>query len=114
GVGTAAPAGPEPAPLRGRGRRVEPHVVPLRRDRRTGRAAVDARRCHSGHEPAVEPPVPAVHGPVAPLEIQLHAIDPASRAARWLAEIGPGLTAAGRYRSSWPTGRHRPWSGRSR
>src|SRR5439155_5736896 len=52
------------------------------------RPAVDAGRGDRGHEPAVEPPVPAVHRPVAPLEIQFHAIDPAPPRAGWLAEIG--------------------------
>src|SRR5205085_4379208 len=92
-----AAAGPEAGALGGRGRRVEPDVASLGRDRRTGRPAVDAGRCHGGHEPAVEPPVPAVDRAVAALEVQFHATDPASSPGRWLAEIRhgyPGLRAS--------------------
>src|SRR5439155_7980065 len=72
------------------------------RDGRAGRPAVDAGRRDGGDEPPVEPPVPAVHRPVAVLEIQFHAIDPASPGSGRLAEIGPDRSAVrdGRRRTS--------------
>src|SRR5690606_2964148 len=88
----AAPAArPETVALRRRGRRVEAHVARLRRERRAGRAAVDAGGGDGGHEPPVEPGVAARDGPVAALEVQLHDLDTA-----------PGPWPLARGNRTWP------------
>ncbi len=61
-VRAATAAGPETRTLRGGGRRVEPHVAPLRRHRGAARPAVDPRGPHGEEELPVEPGVPAPHG----------------------------------------------------
>ena len=81
GVRPAPAAGPEAVALRGRRARVERDVLPLGRDGRAGRTAVDAGGLDGRVEPAVEPLVTAVDRPVAPLEIQLHGLESAPR--RW-------------------------------
>ena len=57
---------------------VELDVRPFRRDRWAARPAVDARRAHRGHEPAVETPVTALHDAVTLVGIkrQHHPIMP--------------------------------------
>ena len=80
GVGPAALAGPEAGPLGGRRGRIEPHVAGERRPDRAAGPAVDLRRQHGGDEPAVEPGVLGLDGPVAAVEIVVHAIDNYTRA----------------------------------
>ena len=56
-----------------------------------------------GDEPAVEPGVPAVHGPVAPLEVQVfHAIDtaPARRPGWRFSDVAVSRLAVSRGRQS--------------
>jgi len=99
GVRAAPFAGAETALLGRGGAAVEPHVLTFRRDRRAGRAAVDAGRGHGGEEHAVEAGVLAdrrlialfvVEGrhPKSPGYVLRHVIYHAS--PRWLtlAEIG--------------------------
>ena len=59
GIGMTSLARTEAAVLRRRRRVVELDVRPFRRDRRTTRAAVDARRAHRHDEPTVEAGVAA-------------------------------------------------------
>ena len=70
-AGTACRPGTRPAGRRRR--RVEAHVLALRRDGRAARAAVDAGGDDGGEEPAVEAGVPALHRPVAALLVLEHA-----------------------------------------
>ena len=79
GVGTAAAAGAISEAVSGRGGRIERDVLPARSDRRARRPAVDAGRRHRRDEPAVEPLVPAVDGPITPLEVEFHVVNRASR-----------------------------------
>jgi hypothetical protein len=91
GVRPAPAAGPEPATLGGGRAGIEGDVLRFRRAGRAGRPAVDTGGPHSRVEPAVEPLVTAVHRPVAPLEIQLHAVESAPS----------GTAIAGGFRT-WP------------
>ena len=68
GVGPAPSTGPEAGPLGGGGAREEADVGPLGREGRAAGPAVDAGRGDGGEEPAVEPGVTRLDGPVAPLE----------------------------------------------
>src|SRR6185312_271105 len=72
GVGSASFAGAEAGPLGGRRAGEEPDVLPARRHRRAARPAVDPGRGHGGDEPAVEPIVPALHGPEAGVVVSQH------------------------------------------
>src|SRR5437762_469824 len=78
---------------------VEPHVRPLRRDRRAGRAAVDAGRGHPDEEHAVEAGILAGGSLVTPLVVEgghtacdravlAHVFHNASPRGPELAEIG--------------------------
>ena len=70
GVRAAPLAGPEARLLGRRRAAVEPHVLAFRRDRRAGRAAVNAGRGHRYEEHAVEAGILADRRLVAPLVIQ--------------------------------------------
>jgi hypothetical protein len=59
--------------LRGRGGGIEPHVARERGSDRTARSAVDLGGEHGGDEPAVEAGVLGLDGPVAAVEIFVHA-----------------------------------------
>ena len=73
GVGPTAFAGPESGLLCGRGRRIKPHVAGERRADRAAGPAIDLRGQHSRDEPAVEPGVLGLDGPIAAVEIFVHA-----------------------------------------
>ncbi len=88
GVGQAATAGAEAAEL-GRGRRrPELDVGALGRDRRAGRAAVDAGGADGRDELPVEPRVARGHGSVAAVVVENHKDDAATRRKAALAGIG--------------------------
>ncbi len=72
GVGKTALAGAVPGRLRGRGGGVEGDVLVRRGARGAGRTAVDAGGAHGDEEHPVEPPIAALHRPVAGLGVQVH------------------------------------------
>ena len=80
-VGAAPLACAEARALRGRRRRVEPHVTGERWPHRATGPAVDPGGQHRGDEPAVEPGVLGLDRPVAAFEIFVHGstITPAHR-----------------------------------
>src|SRR6185312_4825703 len=115
GVRAAPLAGPEARLLGRRRAAVEPHVRPLRRDRRAGRSAVDAGRGHRDEEHPVEAGILADRRLVAPLVVErghaacdravlAHAFYNASPHRPELAGIGhPPLTPATAPAAQHPT-----------
>src|SRR6185312_15167274 len=73
GIGSAALAGSEASTLRGRCSRIKPHVAGERRPDRAAGPAIDLRGQHCGDEPAVESGVLGLDGPVAAVEVFVHA-----------------------------------------
>ena len=107
GVGPAAHAGPEPGLLGRGGARVEADVGRLRRHRRAAGAAVDPGRGDGGDEPAVEAGVPALHGPVAAVEVLQHRTHGDTPRPSCLAGIGHGGRGAPGPRGAQPRARPR-------
>ena len=117
GVRAAPLAGPEARLLGRRRAAVEPHVRPLRRDRRAGRPAVDAGRGHRDEEHPVEAGILADRGLVAPLVVErghaacdravlAHAFHNASPRRPELAGIGHPprwRRPPSRWQVGWPT-----------
>jgi hypothetical protein len=90
GVRAAALAGAEAGPLRGGRRRVEPHVLGLRRHDGAARPAVDAGGQDGGEEPAVEPGVLGLHRADAAFRVLVHPATLAPFRPTGPAEIGHG------------------------
>ena len=88
-VGPAALAGAESGLLRGRGARVEPHVLDLRRHHRAARPAVDLRGQHRGEEPPVEARVLRLDGPDASLPALVHVLQHPCRHRQFSSGFAP-------------------------
>ncbi len=106
GIGLASSASAVAVLLGCRCGRYERDVLRLGGHCRTRRAAVDSRRAHGCEELAVEPCVARGHGPVAPLEIQLHELYCVIPACPYPAEIGhcrqaPSAWSTARALSTW-------------
>ncbi len=89
GVRPTPPTGPEPRPLRGGGRREEPHVRPLGRHGGAARPTVDPGRRDREEELPVEPSIPTPHGLVPAVQLR-HGTQSSPPRGMVLAEIGRG------------------------